>query len=93
MKPKKQNPETITGIRWHCLACGHTWKGYVKLNPELPNSCAKCKSPYWNELPKQGIDGLHKTSNGNPCPACVTIIKRKMALAERLKAFESLIFG
>ncbi len=79
----------VNGIRWHCLVCGHTWQGYTKLNPDIPVSCANCKSPYWNSVPKRGVEGLHSTKDGSPCSLCVKIIQRKISLIQQLKEFEN----
>lgn len=77
----------LKGIKWHCLSCGHTWEGYVKLNPEVPKACAKCKSPYWGDIPKDRKQ-LHenKYNEGKPCPLCAKIINREIELLEQLKA-------
>ena len=36
-----------------CLRCGHKW---VRRNPDkLPDTCPKCKSPYWNKERKKHL--------------------------------------
>lgn len=38
---------TIPALK--CLRCGRKW---VKRTKDLPLTCAKCRSPYWNK-PRQ----------------------------------------
>jgi DNA replicative helicase MCM subunit Mcm2 (Cdc46/Mcm family) len=53
MKTKK-----ITLDVFKCRRCGHEWtsKTFTAKNP--PNTCAKCKSPFWSALSMREIAGF-----------------------------------
>lgn len=83
-----QTPDTqndLAGIKWHCVLCGHSWEGHVKTNPEPPEYCANCKKSNWHIIPKNGMQGMHKTQEDKPCKRCAEIIQTKLDALEKLK--------
>lgn len=70
-------------IQWHCYICGYYWDGYTLINPEIPDWCAKCKRPGWND-PKN--IGAHDPN----CPDCIDKARKKLEEVEPLKKIVNL---
>ena len=64
-------------LHWHCMLCGHSWEGWLKINPVPPATCANCHKPNWWRCPKMGPHDAN-------CTQCKDLIKRQLKEIEEL---------
>lgn len=57
-------PVGVVISQLHCLRCDHDW--YPR-KAELPKTCPKCRSPYWNQPRRNeaGQPAAHRRSADN----------------------------